>query len=194
MGSSFCPSVSQLSMLDFHYLVPCTLHSFKGPKFVTWSVKRYVPCSLERAAVKWTSPSWVFSLKDDFQFSLYTCSDPRIYTISLVASKLALGGAATIFVLCFSQKTTRIYFPDVLRLSALFWVLYWRGNKMVCCLSNFLDTINVSTSKWIASKDTVYFFPCKLCLSCITSLQGQIECPRRLLLWFIWQAAICKIL
>jgi len=44
----------------------------------------------------------VLSLKDDFQFSLYTSSDPKIHTITPESSELALQGTALIFALYFS--------------------------------------------------------------------------------------------
>lgn len=82
-----------------------------------------------------------------------------------------LGVAATIFVLCFSPKTTRIYFSDALRLSALFRVLYWRGNKMICCLFSYLDTASVCTDCF--QRHSVFFS--MQTLSCITSQRGRIK-------------------
>lgn len=46
----------------------------------------------------------VFILKENFQFSLYISSGPKIHAVSPEASELTLGGPATIFVFCFSQR------------------------------------------------------------------------------------------
>ena len=155
-------------MLDSHYSVPCTLSSLKGPKSVTWRVKRHDPCALQTAAVKWTSPSMrVLSLKDDFQFSLYTSSDPKIHTITPESSELALQGTALIFALYFSPFISLMLQDSLLSFEfyieeAIKWFVA-RSASLI--LSVFLHSSGLLPK-------TQYIFSCKLCT---TSPRGQIK-------------------